>query len=158
MVRPVITLAAAAVALVLAGAGVQAQERVRVGALSCDISPGIGLIIGSQRSVNCLYTPANPGPHEIYSGAITKFGLDIGATAGGHMVWTVWAPTSGGPGALAGTYIGASAEATVAVGLGANVLIGGSNRTVALQPISVQGQVGLNIAVGVAGLELRSGR
>jgi hypothetical protein len=136
---------------------VQAQ-RVRTGVLNCDVSAGIGLIIGSQRSVNCLFTPDQPGPQEGYFGTITKFGLDVGATAGGAMVWAVYADTSRGYGFLAGDYAGASGEATVAVGLGANVLVGGSNRTVALQPVSLTGQVGLNLALGVANLSIRPSR
>jgi Protein of unknown function (DUF992) len=99
-----------------------------------------------------------PGPREVYVGVISKFGLDIGATTGGQMVWIVYAPTTRVFGALAGVYSGASAEATVALGLGANVLVGGSDRTVALQPLSVTGQAGLNLAVGVASLELRPAR
>ena len=74
------------------------------------------------------------------------------------MVWAVYAATSGGPAALAGTYAGASAEASVGAGLGANVLVGGSNRTIALQPLSVQGQTGVNLAVGVTGLTLNAVR
>jgi hypothetical protein len=108
--------------------------------------------------VTCIFTPSQPGPREVYTGSISKFGLDLGATAGGEMVWAVYAPTTRRFGALAGHYAGASAEATVGAGLGANVLIGGSNRTVALQPVSVQGQTGLNLAIGVAGLELRPAR
>jgi Protein of unknown function (DUF992) len=123
--------------------------------LTCDISAGIGLIVGSRKEVQCLFTPSEPGPREVYVGSITKFGLDLGATAGGQMIWLVHAPTTAGAVALAGNYAGASAEATVGAGLGANVLVGGSNRTVALQPVSVQGQAGLNLAVGVTGLELR---
>src|SRR5260370_11794771 len=102
-------------------------QRIRSGVLNCDVSAGLGLIIGSQRSVNCLFTPDQPGPQEGYFGTITKFGLDIGATAGGAMVWGVYADTSRGYGFLAGDYAGASGEATVAVGLGANVLVGGSS-------------------------------
>ena len=116
------------------------------------------MIIGSQRTVNCLFTPDIPGPQEGYFGTITKFGLDLGATVAGSLVWAVYADTTRGLGFLAGDYAGASGEATVAVGLGANVLVGGSNRTVALQPLSVQGQVGLNVAVGVANLSLRPSR
>ena len=133
-------------------------QRIRTGVLNCDVSAGLGLIIGSQRSVNCLFTPDVPGPQEGYFGTITKFGLDLGATAGGSMVWAVYADTSRGYGFLAGDYAGASGEATVAVGLGANVLVGGSNRTVALQPLSLTGQVGLNVALGVANLSIRPSR
>jgi uncharacterized protein DUF992 len=123
--------------------------------LACDISAGIGLIIGSQRTVSCSFTPSTPGPIEYYTGTISKFGLDLGATTGGFMTWVVYAPTSRLVGALAGVYGGASAEASLGAGLGANALIGGNNRTVALQPLSLQGQVGVNVAAGVAGLELR---
>jgi hypothetical protein len=133
-------------------------ERTKVGTLTCDISGGIGLIIASKKHLTCMFTPAGRGPREVYTGSISKFGLDIGGTTGGEMVWSVYAPTNRRYGALAGHYAGASAEATVGAGLGANVLIGGSHRTVTLQPVSVQGQTGLNLAVGVAGLELRPAR
>jgi hypothetical protein len=147
----------AAVALP-ASAMAQAAERTKVGTLTCDISAGIGLIITSKKELTCMFTPSQPGPREVYTGSITKFGLDIGATTGGEMIWAVFAPSNKRLGALAGHYGGASAEATVGAGVGANVLIGGSNRTMTLQPISVQGQAGLNLAVGVAGLELRPAR
>ena len=136
----------------------QAPQRTKVGSLTCDISAGIGLIITSKKEVTCMFTPSQPGPREVYTGSISKFGLDIGATAGGEMVWAVYAPSDRRFGALAGHYGGATAEATVGAGLGANVLVGGSNRTVTLQPVSVQGQAGLNVAVGVAGLDLRPAR
>ena len=132
-----------------------AQSRAKIGTLDCDISGGIGMIIASQKQVTCAFSPsAGRGP-ETYVGTISKFGLDLGATSGGRMIWAVHASTQGPQrGALAGAYTGASAEATVGAGLGANVLIGGSNRSIALQPVSVQEQAGLNLAVGVAGLEL----
>ena len=136
----------------------QGRERTKVGSLTCDISADIGLIIASKKELTCMFTPSQPGPREVYTGSITKFGLDLGAAAGGEMVWAVYAPTNHRFGALAGHYGGASAEATVGAGVGANVLVGGSNRTVSLQPVSGQGQAGLNLAVGVAGLELRPAR
>jgi hypothetical protein len=135
-----------------------APEHTKVGTLTCDISGGIGLIITSKKDVTCMFTPSQPGPREVYTGSITKFGLDIGATTGGEMVWAVEAPTTRHFGALAGNYAGATGEATVGAGVGANVLVGGSNRTVTLQPVSIQGQTGLNLAVGVAGLTLRPAR
>ncbi len=153
MIRSAGALAVAA--LIALPATAVAQNHVKVGTLTCDISAGIGLIIGSRKEVQCLFTPSEPAPREVYVGSITKFGLDLGATAGGQMIWAVHAPTTARVAGLAGNYAGASAEATVGAGLGANVLVGGSDRTVALQPVSVQGQAGLNLAVGVAGLELR---
>ena len=161
MHRPLSAFAAlAVVAAVALPAPTMAQgaDRTKVGTLTCDISGGIGLIITSKKEVACMFTPSQAGPREVYTGSITKFGLDIGATAGGEMVWAVYAPTNRRFGALAGHYGGGSAEATVGAGVGANILVGGSNRTVTLQPISVQGQAGLNLAVGVAGLELRPAR
>ncbi len=132
----------------------QAQpSRVQVGQLTCSLSSGIGLIVGSQRNVNCTFQPDN-GPPEAYTGTMTKVGLDVGVTSGSAIVWTVLAGTNRYTGMLAGTYTGAQAEATVGAGVGANVLIGGSGRSVALQPLSVQGQVGLNVAAGIGSLEL----
>lgn len=104
----------------------------------------------------CRYTPSQPGPLENYTGVMTTVGIDIGAIAGGAFAWAVFAPTTGVPaGALAGTYAGASGEITVGVGGGANVLLGGSARSVALQPLSVEGSTGLNLQLGLSGLELR---
>jgi hypothetical protein len=151
-------LAAAAVAIAASGPAQAAPEPTKVGTLACDISAGIGLIVTSKKNLSCIFTPSQPGPREVYVGAISKFGLDLGATTGGEMVWAVYAPTNRRFGALAGHYAGATAEATVGAGLGANVLIGGSERTVTLQPLSLQGQAGLNLAVGVADLDLRPAR
>lgn len=161
MHRPLSAFAALAVVAAVAlpvSTMAQAPNRTKVGTLTCDISAGLGLIITSKKNVACMFTPGQPGPREVYTGSISKFGLDLGATSGGEMVWAVYAPSSRHFGALAGHYAGASAEATVGAGLGANVLVGGSNRTVALQPVSVQGQAGLNLAVGVAGLDLHPAR
>ena len=160
MHRPLSVLAAVAVVAAVATPlpGMAQAERAKAGTLTCDISGGIGLIITSHKDVSCMFTPSEPGPREVYVGGINKFGLDLGATAGGEMVWAVYAPTTRRFGALAGQYSGASAEATVGAGLGANVLVGGSDRTVALQPLSVQGQAGLNVAAGVAELTLRPAR
>ena len=160
MLKPLGAIAVLAVAAAVAlpiPASAQAN-RTKVGTLSCDISGGIGLIITSKKDLTCMFTPSQPGPREVYVGSITKFGLDLGATAGGEMVWAVFAPTNRKFGALAGDYGGATAEATVGVGLGANVLVGGSDRTVALQPVSVQGQAGLNVAAGITDLRLRPAR
>jgi hypothetical protein len=152
-------IAAAALLLAFAALEPAAAQRVSVGSLNCDVSGGIGFIIGSQRRMVCTFTPDGGGPSEVYHGTISRFGLDIGATAGGSMVWAVFSEFVGPrPGVLAGDYVGATGEVTIAVGLGANVLVGGSNRQVALQPLSVSGQVGLNLAVGVADLQLRPGR
>ena len=133
-----------------------AQDRVQAGTLVCNTSIELGVIVGSREALNCIFTPSVPGPIQAYSGTITKLGLDLGATTRGVIVWLVYAPTSLRAGELAGTYAGATAEATIGVGLGANVLVGGSNQTVALQPVSVQGQAGVNLAIGFAELQLRS--
>ena len=124
MHRPLSAFAALVVVAAMASPipAMAQRERTKVGTLTCDISGGIGLIITSHKDVTCMFTPAQPGPREVYVGGINKFGLDLGATAGGEMVWSVYAPTTRRFGALAGNYSGASAEATVGAGLGANVL------------------------------------
>lgn len=152
----VIVAALIGVAAVAATATVPAEaqpRRVQVGSLACSISAGVGMIVASQRNVNCNFQPDN-GPPEAYTGTITRVGVDVGFTTGGAMVWGVFTDTNRFAGMLTGTYAGATAEATLAAGLGANVLVGGSNHSVALQPLSVQGQVGLNIAAGVGALDL----
>jgi hypothetical protein len=150
-----LAIGAAAVALAVTATDPAAAQRAKAGLLTCDVSGGFGLIIGSQKQVSCLFSPDQPGPQEAYVGSFTRFGLDIGVTAAGVMVWGVFTETTWGPGFLSGDYVGASGEATIAAGLGANVLVGGSNRTIALQPLSVSGQVGLNLALGIGDLSLR---
>jgi hypothetical protein len=142
-----------AAALAAAAAPASAQDRVQVGTLACSISAGIGLVIASQRNVSCNFQP-NSGPPETYTGTMSILGVDIGFTSGSAMVWGVLSGTSRYVGMLSGTYVGATAQATVVGGVGANALIGGSNHNVALQPLSVQGQVGLNAAGGIGALEL----
>ncbi len=140
-------------ALALGAGGAQAQN-VQVGTLDCNLSGSIGMIIASQKAMACSFRNSR-GNIELYDGVITRFGLDVGATTGGQMVWAVFAPSGAVTQfALAGGYVGASGEASVGAGLGANVLVGGSNRSVALQPLSLQGQTGMNLAVGVANLQL----
>ena len=163
MIRAPKTCALAAIAVAAAALSftqpASAQSRVKVGTLACDMSGGIGMIVASRKELACTFSPSAKGwRREAYLGSITRLGLDIGATTGGRLLWAVYAPTNRRFGALAGHYGGATAEATVGAGLGANVLVGGSNRTVALQPVSVQGQAGLNVAAGVAGLDLRPAR
>jgi len=131
-----------------------AAQRMKAGLLTCDVSAGIGYIIGSHKDISCVLRPDGSDRREDYDGSITKFGLDVGITGPGRMIWVVFTETVAGPGFLAGDYVGASAEVSLAAGLGANVLIGGSNRTVALQPISVNGQIGINLALAVASLRL----
>ena len=129
-------------------------EGVRVGVLSCQVSGGAGFVIGSSKDLRCQFESAG-GRRERYVGTIDKFGLDIGVTGPAYLSWAVFAPTTDvGRGALAGNYVGASAEATVGVGGGANLLIGGSQDTISLQPLSVQGQTGVNAALAVSGLAL----
>lgn len=133
---------------------VQAQY-VQAGLLVCDMAGGVGWIVTSQRQMVCRFTNALGEP-EVYTGVISRLGVDVGATTGGRLLWAVLAPS--GPfarGALVGNYGGASAEATLGLGGGVNVLFGGSERSIALQPVSVQGQVGLTAAAGIAGLQLR---
>lgn len=134
----------------------QAQDGQRVGLLTCRLAPTVGLIIGSRQRMDCRFQASQGGRPERYYGSVTRFGLDLGITAGGVMTWAVLAKTSRiGRGALAGNFVGASGDIAFGVGVGANVLVGGSRRSVMLQPLSVSGQVGLNLALGVAGLTLR---
>jgi Protein of unknown function (DUF992) len=131
-----------------------AGEHVKAGVLTCAAGASIGLLITSSEKINCSFQPDASGT-EHYSGRIREFGLDVGVTAASVIVWVVFAGQSGYvPHSLAGEYIGVSAEETVVLGLGANALVGGSNKSIVLQPLSVQAQAGLNLAVGVTRLEL----
>jgi hypothetical protein len=133
------------------------QGRAKVGMLNCNMAPTVGFIIGSKQRVSCRYIPDGPWPPEFYYGTFSTLGLDIGFKGGGRLVWAVFAPTNGYyHGALAGAYVGASADVTIGIGLGANALVGGSHRSFALQPLSVEANTGLNLAGGVSELRLRA--
>ena len=147
-------LALTTLALALTGTSLPAQAQgagVNIGRLECVVEGGIGLIITSNKQMQCLYK-STTGREESYFGNIRKFGLDIGVTGEAYMMWGVFAPGVVDSGALAGEYVGGSAEATAGVGAGANALVGGNNVT--LQPLSVQVQTGLNAAVGVTSMSL----
>jgi hypothetical protein len=136
------------------GAPARAQG-LQVGVLTCNVAGGFGFVFGSSRAVNCTFSPPGGSPPQHYVGAINKFGVDIGYLQGGVIVWTVVAPTANlAPGSLAGTYAGATGSATVGVGVGANVLVGGSSNSIALQPVSIEGTTGLNVAAGIAEMTL----
>ena len=139
----------------LAGPTTAQQQYSRSGVLSCAMAPTIGLIVGSRQTMTCQFK-SDRGPTERYAGVINRIGLDLGVTAGGAMEWAVMTsaevPAQGG---LAGNYVGGSGDISLGVGVGANVMFGGSNKSVALQPVSVEGQVGINLALGIASLQLR---
>jgi hypothetical protein len=141
------------------GLGMQAhaQDRsagVKIGTLSCHEAAGWGFVFGSSRDIRCTFTSGS-GQVERYEGSISKFGVDIGYQQSGVLVWAVIAPNDApGPDALEGHYGGATAEGTFGVGLGANVLIGGSTKSIALQPLSIEGATGLNVAAGIGELTL----
>jgi hypothetical protein len=153
-------LAAASAATLLVGAAPYAysqnlaQSGANLGTLTCNVAGGIGFVFGSSKDLSCLFTRTN-GTAEKYTGSIKKFGVDIGFTKEAQLVWLVFAPGNIGPGAVAGSYGGATASATVGVGAGANVLVGGSNKQITLQPVSVEGSVGLNAAAGIGVVELQ---
>ena len=127
---------------------------VKAGVLTCNVDSGWGFIFGSSKGLHCTYSDGKRT--ERYVGEIRKFGVDIGYASNGVIVWGVVAPTNTlAPGALAGDYAGASGSAAVGVGVGANVLFGGFDHSVALQPVSVEGMEGLNVAGGIASLTLK---
>ena len=133
-----------------------AASGVNVGSLNCRVAGGSGFIFGSTKTLSCLFTRPD-GTAERYHGEIKKYGVDIGFTEGAYMIWLVFAPGQVKKGALAGEYVGVSADAAVGIGLGANVLVGGSNDQIALQPASVEGVQGLNVAAGFGQIVLRAG-
>jgi hypothetical protein len=133
-----------------------AHGGVRVGTLSCNVAPAWGHVIDSKRNMNCLYRPYHRGA-ERYVGTLSRYGVDLGHTRGGTLIWEVVAPTSNvGRSALAGNYGGVTAGATVGIGGDANVLVGGFDRSITLQPLSVQGNTGLALQAGVGYMRLRS--
>jgi Protein of unknown function (DUF992) len=130
-------------------------EAFRVGRLVCSSTPRVGLVLGSAQQLRCEFFSRNTSQRYLYAGRIRRVGLDVGVTSAGTLAWAVFARNSRvGPGTLRGSYVGASGNFAFGPGLGANVLIGGSRRTVALQPLSIERSIGLNLAAGVANLTL----
>jgi hypothetical protein len=149
------TLATAVSALALAfGLTTTADAGVRAGTLHCYAAQKVGAILGSSQAARCVFTSVN-GRRERYSARIERIGLDVGVTTKSEIVWSVYAPTGLRHRALAGDYVGASADLAVGIGGGANVLLGGSNGTISLQPVSLKTETGLAIAAGAGRLQLR---
>jgi hypothetical protein len=142
--------------LFFAGAANAAPYGVKVGDLTCNVASGWGFVFGSSKNLDCTFSPGGQ-PVEHYTGSISKFGVDIGYTDSGILVWGVFAPSSDvREGALQGDYAGASAQVTLGLGAGANALIGGLDKSIALQPLSVEGSKGLNVAAGIGSISLKA--
>jgi hypothetical protein len=157
-VRLMLGAAIAVTGLAIASAAIAAPAGVKVGTLTCNVAGGMGFVFGSSKDLRCSYEPTK-AVVEHYTGSISKWGVDIGYTGKSKLIWAVFAPTSDvRAGALEGEYAGATAQATVGVGLGANVLIGGLDKSVALQPLSVEGSTGLNVAAGIGQISLKHSR
>ncbi|MCG2627785.1 DUF992 domain-containing protein [Bradyrhizobium sp. WYCCWR 13023] len=151
-------LTAASLVASVVGASAQSSRLVQVGVLECRGGASIGFVVGSVTNLGCVLR-VDGMPEDRYVATIRKVGIDLGITQETALAWGVFAPVNRlGPGDLSGNYAGAQGSASVGVGLGGNVLVGGSNNSIALQPLSVQGQVGLNVAAGLESLELRPGR
>jgi hypothetical protein len=147
--------AAAALALGALAAAPADAAGVKVGVLTCHVSSGFGFIFGSSKDLRCNYRP-NEHAGEHYIGTVKKFGVDLGYTEGGEIIWGVFAPTSSlKPGALEGDYGGVTASAAVGVGVGANALVGGFDKSITLQPLSIEGMKGLNVAAGIGAISLK---
>lgn len=149
---------AAALLVAVAAIGIaptaKAAGGVNIGSLTCHVASGVSFIFGSSRDMNCVFSRPD-GAKENYRGVIKRYGVDIGYVKSAEIVWGVFAPSGNvAPGSLVGTYLGGSANVTAGVGLGANALIGGSGKTISLQPLSLEGNTGLNIAGGIGEIEL----
>ncbi|OAI45154.1 hypothetical protein AYO42_03435 [Rhizomicrobium sp. SCGC AG-212-E05] len=153
--RLMLGAAIAVAGLATAGAANAAPAGIKIGTLTCNVAAGAGFVFGSTKDLACSYEPTKSRV-EHYTGSISKWGVDIGYTNKGKLIWAVFAPTSDvRSGALEGEYAGASAQATVGVGLGANALVGGLDKSIALQPLSVSGSTGLNVAAGIGSISLK---
>ncbi len=150
-----LTAAAALLISIASSTAFAQQATIRTGTLTCEGQGSIGLIVGSKERLLCAYTPADGGPGRDYFGTITRLGLDLGIRGKSIIVWGVLASSSELPsGALIGRFAGVAADASLGLGAGAQVLVGGTQKSLVLQPLSVKASVGVNLAVGVAGLRL----
>jgi hypothetical protein len=149
-------LSAIAAAALMAAAPTGANANVEVGGLTCRSPGAVGFVVGSTLNIQCVFQPSAGGPAHHYVGVIRRIGVDLGVTQNVSLGWVVFAPTGViHPGDLAGNYGGVQGNASVGVGVGANALVGGSNNTFALQPVSAEAQAGLNVSAGLTDLELR---
>ena len=152
-----VTCFSAIAAAVLMTASTGAQAAIEVGGLTCRSPGSVGFVVGSTLNFQCVFVPSGGGPQHHYVGVIRRIGVDLGVTQNVSLGWAVFAPTGLiHPGDLAGNYGGVQGNASVGVGLGANALVGGSNNSIALQPVSAEAQTGLNVSAGLTDLELRS--
>jgi len=132
------------------------QARTKIGLLTCDFGSGFGYVLGSSKDLTCLFNPVDGvESRDVYAGQFVRVGADLGYTARGSLVWAVFAPSFGvRSSSLDGTYLGASVEAAVGLGAGANVLFGTFNNSINLVPVSVSGSIGLNLAGGLGAITL----
>ncbi len=153
----VLLLLIATAAFAVSASAQEPKKGVKAGFLRCGVDASTSFVFGSTKKVNCTYTPEVGERVDRYEGTISRYGVDIGFRRSGVILWAVIAPSNDvGMGALAGKYGGASAEIVAAYGVGANVLVGGFDKSFVLQPLSVEGLKGLSIALGIAGLELKA--
>jgi hypothetical protein len=160
MKRLSLFLGFAAATLVASSAQAQAPspQTVQIGVLNCRGGASVGFVVGSVTNLGCLLQSTGR-PDQPYVATIRKVGVDLGITESTALSWAVFAPVErAGMGDLSGNYAGAQGSASFGVGLGANVLVGGSANSIALQPLSLQGSTGVSVAAGLASLELRPGR
>jgi hypothetical protein len=159
---PIAALGAAAVAalamgaLTISKACAQAANirEVEIGSLNCSKAGGGSFVFGSSKEFDCVLA-RNDGVGERFTGTIGKFGVDAGFATDAKIVWLVFVVGQVTPGVIAGDYAAATAAAAARVGAGSNYLIGGSNKQVILQPLSIEGREGLNAAAGIAEMRLR---
>ncbi len=151
------TMCFSAIAAAVVMAAAPAQANVEVGGLTCRSPGAVGFVVGSTLNFQCVFSPSGGGPQHHYLGVVRRIGVDLGITQNVSLDWAVFAPTGViHPGDLAGNYGGVQGNASVGVGLGANALVGGSNNSIALQPVSAEAQTGLNVSAGLTDLELQS--
>jgi Protein of unknown function (DUF992) len=150
-------LSAIATAVLMATASTGVQANVEVGGLTCRSAGGVGYVVGATLNFQCVFVPSGGGPAHHYVGVVHRIGVDLGVTQNVSMGWLVFAPTGAiHPGDLAGSYGGVQGNASIGIGVGANALVGGSNNTFALQPVSAEAQTGLNVSAGLTDLVLQS--
>lgn len=155
MIKKIASLLAASLAAAFLAVPAGATGEVKLGLLTCEIDGGTGLIIASHKGLSCTFKSSRGGGREYYTGIISKIGIDLGVTHQGSLQWAVLAVASRyKDGQLAGDYLGATAEASIVTGGGANLLVGGFRRSFTLQPLSVQAQTGVNLALTVTSMKL----
>jgi hypothetical protein len=133
-----------------------ANSRIYIGSLSCNVGGSTGYILASSKSLDCVFLNKDGTQSAQYTGTIDKVGVDIGYTKAVHTIWRVYSLGSDrGPNNLSGTYVGEQGTAAAGSQAGGNWIYGGPNAEVGMLASGIIQDAGYNLAAGVAAMTIK---